>query len=246
MKNSHFPNSFLSQLTQLTFFLLTFFLISCGNDGIKNNMPDPNDTSGQVYVAPEPPKPNRDSIAIDMEKSSFECTRSKAVKDVDKQVKIFGAMMNVKMDNVEFSAQTKLDIKNAYWFMLDKKYECGKVVLDMKTVAALKIGEDEKVEVGNPDYLESKKYPTSTLTILSFDSIPDNKKKLLVNAKLQIKDTTANISFPAKLEYTDAANPSVPTKLNGEFKIDGIKWALNPKNAKVTKDELLFKVVLVR
>lgn len=225
---------------------ITIFLISCGGDGIKNNMPDPNDTTGQVYVAPEPPKPNRDSLAIDLEKSSFQCVRSKAVKDVDKQVKVFGSIMNVKMDNVEFSAETKLDIKNAYWFMLDKKYECGKVVLDMKKVAALKIGEDDKVEVGNPDYLESKKYPTSSLTILSIDSIAGNKKKMQVNAKLQIKDTTANISFPAKLEYTDATNPTVPTKLNGEFHIDGIKWALNPKNAKVTKDDLLFKVVLVR
>lgn len=242
MKN-YFP---IPQLTYLTIPLFTLFLSSCGNDGIKNNMPDPNDISGQVYVAHEPPKPNRDSILIDIAKSSFECTRSKEVKDVDKQVKIFGAMVNVKMDNVAFSANTKLDIKNGYWFMLDKQFEFGKIILDMKTVAALKIGEDEKVEVGNPDYLESKKYPTSTLTILSFDSIPDNKKKLMVNTKLQIKDTTANISFPAKLEYADAANPSVPTKLNGEFKIDGIIWELNPENAKVTKDELLFKVVLVR
>ena len=155
-------------------------------------------------------------------------------------------MVNVKMDNAAFSTNTKLDIKNAYWFMLDKQFECGEIILDMKKVAALKIGEDEKVEVGNPDYLESKKYPTATLTILSFDSIPDNKKKLLVNAKLQIKDTTANISFPAKLEYSDAANPGIPTKLIGQFKIDGIKWKLNPKNAKVTKDELLFKVELLR
>lgn len=225
---------------------LTFLLFSCGNDGVKNNMPDPNDTTGQVEQQIEPPKPNRDSIVIDLEKSSFECTRSKAVKDVDKQVKIFGSMVNVKMDNVEFSANTKLDIKYAYWYTLDKKYEFGKVVLDMKKVAALKIGEDEKVEIGNPDYLESKKYPTSALTILSFDSIPDNKKKMLVNAKLQIKDTTANISFPAKLEFTDISQPDVPTKLTGEFHIDGIKWALNPKNAKVTKDDLLFKVVLTR
>lgn len=226
--------------------LFSAFLSSCGNDGLKNNMPDPNDTTGQVYQTPEPPKPNRDSIQMDLEKSSFECTRSKAVKDVDKQVKIFGSMVNVKMDNVEFSANTKLDIKNGYWFTLEKKYEFGKVVLDMKKVAALKIGEDEKVEIGNPDYLESKKYPTSSLTILNIDSIPDNKKKMLVNAKLQIKDTSATISFPAKLEYADATQPDVPTKLAGEFHIDGIKWSLNPKNAKVTKDDLLFKVVLIR
>lgn len=239
MTRNHSPISYL-------LFPIYFFLSSCGNDGIKNNMPDPNDTTGQVYVAPEPPKPNRDSMQIDLAKSSFDCTRSKEVKEFEKDVKLFGSKMSIKMDNAAFSANTKLDIKNAYWFMLDKQFESGKIILDMKTVAALKIGEDEKVEVGNPDYLESKRYPTSALTILSFDSIPDNKKKMLVNAKLQLKDTTAIISFPAKLEYADSANPTIPTKLSGEFKIDGIKWKLNPKNAKVTKDELLFKVVLVR
>ena len=226
--------------------IFAYLLSSCGNDGIKNNMPDPNDTTGQVYVAPEPPKPNRDSLQIDISKSSFECTRSKEVKEFEKDVNLFGSKMSIKMDNAAFSANTKLDIKNAYWFMLDKKYECGKVLLDMKKVAALKIGQGDKVEVGNPDYLESKKYPTSALTILSIDSIPDNKKKMLINATLQIKDTTANISFPARIEYADASNPTVPTKLSGEFHIDGIKWKLNPKNAKVTKDDLLFKVILVR
>ena len=226
--------------------IFAYLLSSCGNDGIKNNMPDPNDTTGQVYVAPEPPKPNRDSLQIDISKSSFECTRSKEVKEFEKDVNLFGSKMSIKMDNAAFSANTKLDIKNAYWFMLDKKYECGKVLLDIKKVAALKIGQGDKVEVGNPDYLESKKYPTSALTILSIDSIPDNKKKMLVNATLQIKDTTANISFPARIEYADSSNPTVPTKLSGEFHIDGIKWALNPKNAKVTKDDLLFKVMLVR
>lgn len=229
----------------LQIFLLPFFFSSCGDSGIKNNMPDPNDTTGQVYQAPKPPKPNRDSIQIDLESSSIECTRSKRVKDVDKQVKLFGASVNVKMDDVSFSAETKLDIKNAYWYLLYKKFEMGEIVLDMKSVAALKIGEDEKVEIGNPDYLESKKYPTSTLTILGFDSIMDNKKKLLVKAKLHIKDTVAEISFPAKLEYADAKHADVPSKLTGDFSIDGKAWKFNPKNAKVIKDELLFKVVLV-
>ena len=224
----------------------SLLLASCGSDGIKNNMSDPNDTTGMVHEPVEPPKPNRDSLLMDLKNSSIECTRSKSVKDVDKQVKIFGATMNVKMDNASFSTNTKLDIKDAWWFLLDKKFECGTIVLDMKKVAALKIGDDEKVEVGNPDYLESKKYPTSTLTIVSFDSIAGNKKKLTVNAKLKIKDTIADISFPAKLEYLDITNADVPTKLSGDFHIDGIKWKLNPKNAKVTKDDLLFKVVLVR
>jgi hypothetical protein len=222
------------------------FLFSCNNgSGIKNNMPDPDDTGGEVKTTPVPPKPRQDTFSIDQEKSSFACTRSKTVKDVDKVVKIFGGTMNLKMDNASFSANTDIKIKKAWWFATDKICDGGKVVLDMKSVASLQIGKDEEVETGNPEYLEANKYPTSTLTITGFDSIPGNTKKLNVHATLQIKDTTGEVIFPAKIEYLDAANPEIPSKLTGDFHIDGIKWALNPKNAKVTKDDLAFHVVLV-
>lgn len=224
---------------------LALLLFSCGDEAVKNNMPDPNDTSGAVKQPVEPPKPKQDSFAIDNTKSSFSCTRSKTVKDVDKQIRIGNSTMNVKMDNASFSASTEIKIKNGWWFSLDKKPDGGKVVLDMKSVAALQIGEDEKLETGNPGYLESKKYPTATLTILHLDSIPGNTKKLNVVCNLQIKDTTGQVSFPAKVEYANAAHPEVPTKLTGDLHIDGIKWALNPKNAKVLKDDLAFHVVLV-
>jgi hypothetical protein len=222
-----------------------FFIFSCNGDGVKNNMPDPDDTTGQVKQPVDPPKPRRDSFLLDNSKSSFACTRSKTVKDVDKQIKIGNSTMNLKMDNASFSANTDIKIKNGWWFSLDKKSDGGKVVLDMKSVAALQIGEDEKLETGNPGYLESKKYPTSTLTILHIDSIPGNAKKMNVVCSLQIKDTTGSVTFPAKVEYANAAHPEAPTKLTGDFHIDGIKWALNPKNAKVTKDDLAFHVVLV-
>jgi hypothetical protein len=226
----------------LPFLLLIF---SCGDSAIKNNMPDSADTSGAVHQPVEPPKPRQDSFSIDRSKSSFSCTRSKTVKEVDKQIKIGNSTMNLKMDNASFSASTTIQIKNGWWFSLDKKADGGKVVLDMKTVAALQIGEDEQLETGNPGYLESKKYPTATLTILRLDSIPGNAKKLNVVCNLQIKDTTGQVSFPAKVEFADASHPEVPTNLVGDFHIDGIKWALNPKNAKVLKDDLAFHVVLV-
>ncbi|HET6990613.1 MAG TPA: YceI family protein, partial [Bacteroidia bacterium] len=144
-----------------------------------------------------------------------------------------------------FSANTTIKIKNGWWFSLDKKPDGGKIILDMKSVAALQIGKDEEVETGNPEYLETKKYPTATLTILSFDSIPGNNKKLNVKATLQIKDTTGDVIFPAKVDYLDNSYPEIPSNLTGDFHIDGIRWALNPKNAKVTKDDLAFHVVLV-
>lgn len=233
------------QRRMITILPLLVFMFSCNGDAIKNNTAGTNDTTGIVKQPTEPPKPRQDSFSIDREKSSFACTRSKTVKEVDRQIKIGKGTMNLKMDNASFSANTTIQIKNGWWFSLDKKAGGGKVVLGMKSVATLQIGEDESLETGNPGYLEAKKYPTATLTILQLDSIPGNNKKLNVTCKLQIKDTTAQIIFPARVEFKNAAHPEVPTKLIGDFHIDGIKWKLNPKNAKVLKDDLAFHVVLV-
>lgn len=98
------------------------FLFSCNGDSpINNNMPDPNDTTGMVTKKTDPIKPRSDSFEFDQTKSSFACTRTKTVKDVDKQIKIFGGSMNLKMDNASFSASTNIKIKNGWWFFLDKK-----------------------------------------------------------------------------------------------------------------------------
>lgn len=218
---------------------------SCNNDSPASGKNDSADTASVVKQPVDPPKPRQDTFAIDESKSVFKCTRSKTVKDVDKEIRIGKSVMHMKMDNASFSAATDIRIKNGWWFSLDKKADGGKLVLDMKSVTALQIGEDEKVEAGNPGYLETKKYPTALLTINSFDSIPGKPGKMQVTADLAIKDTTAKITFPAKIEFANAAHPEVPTKLTGNFHIDGVKWGLNPKNAKVIKDDLAFDVVLV-
>jgi polyisoprenoid-binding protein YceI len=229
--------------TPIILFLAIIFLISCNGNSPDKNISDSADSSA-VVKNNEPPKPKRDSISIDLTKSKFDCTRSKTVKDVDKVVKLFGADVNVKMDNASFSSTVNIKILNGHWFSLDKKFDGGKVVLDMKSVATVNVGKDKELEMSNPDYLNVEKYPTATLFIERFDSIPGNKKQLNVVAKLQLKDSIADVSFPAKAEYENADQVN-PSKLVGDFHINGIKWGLNHKNAKVLKDDLLFHVVLV-
>lgn len=235
-------------LTQIRSLLFSFSLVllSCGENGVRNGMNDIDDKSdSKVEVQP---KPNRDSLKIDLSKSSVEVTRNKSVKAFDKKMKLFGDEVNVKMDDASFTTTTKLDIKNAYWFLLNGELDEGLVTLDMKSVAALKIAEDEKVEIGNPDYLESKKYPTSALVIKSFKLDPENSNQTLAVASIHIKDTVGEIEFPVTIHQAKVMQNGMepPDKLTGEFTLDGIKWGLNPKDAKVIKDELMFKVSLSR
>ncbi len=228
----------------LLFFAL-LLMVSCTNEGNKIGT---NDTTGgpPSLEAPLPPASiKRDSFSINLKESSFACTRSKTAKNVDKQIKIGNSTMNLKMDNASFTASTVIKIKSGKWFSLDSILLGGIIVLDMKSVSALQIGDDERIESGSPEYLEVSKYPISTLSILHFDSIPSNPKKMNVVCRLQLKDTTGEVIFPAKVEFKNLNNPKIPTNLVGDFHIDGMKWGLNSKNAKVIKDDLLFHIVLI-
>jgi hypothetical protein len=227
--------------------LAALLLFSCNgnNTSASTDSTEASAEKDSAHPVP-PPVPGHDTLQMDKAKSLFNVTRSKTVKDVDKEIKIGKSVMHMKMDNASFSATTKVEIANAYWEMTGKAFNHGMVVLDMKTVTALQIGEDEKIGTGNPGYLETKKYPTALLRINGFDSIAGNSKQLQVKAQLTIKDSTADITFPAKVEFADAAHADVPTKLSGSFHIDGVRWGLNPKNAKVIKDDLKFDVVLDR
>jgi hypothetical protein len=219
-------------------------LFSCnGNPVVNKPVSDSADSSKAVSV--NIPKSNRDSIGIDLEQSTFDCTRSKMVKDVDQDVVIFGKTMSVKMDKASFSASVAIKMLRANWFYVDQKFTDGKVVLDMNSVSTIQVGKSKELEMGSPNYLDVKKYPTATLTILRFDSIPGNQKELNVVAKLQLKDSIADLEFPAKMEFENNGEKMIPTKLSGDFHIDGIKWGLNRKNAKVLKDDLMFHVILV-
>jgi hypothetical protein len=228
-------------------FIVAAFLYSCNGN---NDSKDANDSAKKSIAMQNGPSANTVNPAIvdfpiDTDQSTFNVTRSKTVKDVDKEVRIGKSVIHMKMDNASFSATTKIEIADAYWGTVNKNFDHGNVILDMKSVTALQIGEDEKIGTGNPGYLETKKYPTALLLINGFDSIPGNAKQMQVKAQLTIKDSTADITFPAKIEFADAAHAGVPTKLSGSFHIDGVKWGLNPKNAKVVKDDLKFDVVLV-
>ena len=228
------------------FTAIVFLLFSCnGNEKI-----NPGDSAAPAVVKKDSAVssiqlPRRDTFFMDKAKCAFNCTRSKTVKDVDKEIKIGHSVMRMKMDNASFSASTKIEIADAFWETSSTVLDQGNVTLDMTSVKTLQIGEDEKITSGNPGYLEIKKYPTALLAINSFDSIPGKPGRMQVTAHLTIKDTTAEITFPAKVEFANAAHPEVPSKLTGNFHIDGVKWGLNPKNAKVIKDDLLFEVILV-
>jgi len=192
-----------------------------------------------------PPLPKRDSVAIDAAASSMKWKRDKTVKDVEQTVKIGKASMKMKLDQASFSVSGDIPVQSGAWYVLDKeKFDGGYVRLDMTQLKGVQINADERLEMTSPDYLDVKNFPSALLRVRSVKAIdgPASMEKYTVQAELTIKDTSAVIEFPA--EGLVGKN-GVPERLEGQFTIDGMKWGLNRKNAKVVRDELEFAVVLV-
>ncbi|MBI3509378.1 MAG: YceI family protein [Bacteroidetes bacterium] len=227
-------------------FLTLVFLIACSSDANKKNKNDSvnNDSGKNVAVKP----PARDSTQIDLLKSSFTCARSKTVKNLNKQVKLFGSSMNIQMNNASFSATTDIKIKDGYWYAQKMDNDGARIILDMKSVSAVQVGKDQQLEMGNPDYLQTDKFPVALLELSDFQAIADtsagSKTNYAFNAKLILKDTSANVEMKNVKADEYVPGKTYPSSLSFDFSIDGMKWGLNRKDAEVTKDDLTFHVVI--
>src|ERR1041385_4097736 len=147
-------------------FLIAFF--SCNESSPGKALSGSSDSSSAVVH--EIPKIDYDSIPIDLEKSSFNCTRSKEVKHVNQQVMLFGKPVNVQMENASFSASVVIKILRANWFLSDHKFDGGKIILDMKSISTMQVGKNKELEMATPDYLDAEKYPLATFQITQVDT----------------------------------------------------------------------------
>ena len=214
------------------------FFAAC-NSSTPINKTENDSANGKAVVVP----PQMDSFPVDTKNSAFVCTRSKTVKDVDKTISLFGSSVKLTMDTASFSATTSIAISGGSWYTTAKKFSGGKIILDMTSVSAVQVGKDDKPEMGNPGYLETEKYPSAILKIGTIDSASgDSPVQFQITATLTLKDSTGEI-FPEHVKCSMDHN-EIPSRLVFDFSIDGKKWGLNRKDAKVLKDRLTFHVVI--
>ena len=128
----------------------------------------------------------------------------------------------------------------------------GSFVVDMNTLwadtasvtEAGKKAADLEAHLKNADFFDVPKYPTAKFEITGvkpFDAATD--KSLLegatdiVSGNLTLKDSTVNVTFPAKVSVTDGA-----ASVQAKFTVDRTSWGLNlgaegdPANWMISKD----------
>jgi polyisoprenoid-binding protein YceI len=91
------------------------------------------------------------------------------------------------------------------------------------------------------DFFEATKYPTSKFEITACEAVTgDANTTHKISGNLTLKDSTKNVSFPAKVDLTDAG-----LKTTADFNIDRTQWGLFYGNDKSLGDKFIYPEVKI-
>ncbi|UYQ92333.1 YceI family protein [Chitinophaga horti] len=138
----------------------------------------------------------------------------------------------------------------------DSAVTAGSLEIDMKTLQNLDLVKDSgmkkklEAELNGPNFFDVEKYPTAKFVITeisSFHAGAQDKEVLLkdathlVKGNLTLKDSTKNISFPAKIVVSAA-------EVNAEanFNIDRTQWGITYRADQSLQDKLINSMVNIR
>lgn len=247
-KNSSGKHS--QRLFNTCIILLAATLTACGPS---ENETDKTDSSN---ITRQPPAVKYDSIPLDAAACEVSWLRNKTVKDVKKKIKFGNATMEVNMDEASFSADGTIPVISGAWFTRNDTFAGGIVRLNMRELKSLQVDASGQLDMNSPGYLDAEKYPYATIRFFETerhgvietkgDSASGKAGNTIATSEIQailtIKDKTDTI--PMKGNITGYSK-GIPETLNASFTIDGKVWGLNPKAAKVVKDEMRITLKLV-
>jgi polyisoprenoid-binding protein YceI len=143
-----------------------------------------------------------------------------------------------------------ITIKSGELMMEGDKLTAGKFTIDMNTIRETGEGVDPESaaklagHLMNEDFFDAPKYPTSEFVITAAEKKGDMYD---ISGNLTIKDSTKNISFPAKIEKTETSLTAT-----AEFTINRTDWGIHYSSGisgavgdNVISDDIKFNVKLV-
>lgn len=128
----------------------------------------------------------------------------------------------------------------------------GKFTINIKSISMTEkesfIGEKLVPHLLSPDFFDAEKFGTATFEITAVapytasatDSSVVVGANYTVSGNLTLKDSTKNVSFPAKVEVTEAGLSAV-----ANFTIDRTQWGMSYGNDKSLKDKMILPGVTI-
>lgn len=147
-------------------------------------------------------------------------------------------------------------VKEGSLTVKDSTLTGGKLTIDINSLKNIDLAGDAEMlgklegHLKSPDFFDAAKFPTATFEITSvepFAADSTTKDVLLKDAthtikgNFTLKDSTKNISFPAKINITGTTVSAV-----ADFNIDRTLWGLNYKGPNNPADWVISKTVNIK
>ncbi len=126
--------------------------------------------------------------------------------------------------------------------------KAGSFTIDINSMKITDAGIDAetagklKGHLSSPDFFDAAKYATAKFEITSCTPLAnDSNATHTIGGNLTLKDSTKNVSFPAKVAITDAA-----VTATADFNIDRTQWGLFYGNDKSLGDKFIYPEVKIK
>ncbi|MEO6405648.1 MAG: YceI family protein [Ferruginibacter sp.] len=145
------------------------------------------------------------------------------------------------------------NIKEGNVVVNDATISAGNFVIDITSLTDVDLSSDPenkgKLEghLKSPDFFDITKYPTANFSITSVEPyIADSTNQAsgythLIKGNLTLKDSTKNISFPAKVTIDSRSLVA-----SADFNIDRTSWGMNYKGPNNPQDWFISKTVNIK
>jgi Uncharacterized conserved protein len=130
----------------------------------------------------------------------------------------------------------------------DGKITAGSFVIDINSMKITDEGIDAETSgklrghLLSPDFFEAEKYGTAKFEITNCEIVTgDSNATHRISGNLTLKDSTKNVTFPAKVSVTDNV-----LSATADFNIDRTQWGLFYGNDKSLGDKFIYPEVKIK
>lgn len=193
------------------------FVIACGSNS--------NSSKDKEFTVK-----NSKVFKLDTVNSSIKWNRSVDYKYLKTQVKLFGMMTDVSMENVQFETEGTAFAQSGDLTLINDAMESGKLMIDFSVIRFYSESEEA--------FFVNETYPPAALTFKKFTQDTTVENSFIADCELTLIDKTKSVSFPIELKKDDKGN----IKIVGKYLMKTMEWPIykNPDNKSVNKDEIMF------
>lgn len=212
----------------ILFFSAGILFYSCKSDSGTVTDSESTKTAEQEQQPPEIIKKNYE---LSVKASAIEWTRRLDQKSMKRTMKILGADVEIQMDAVTLDMSGSATPTVGVFVVLDGQYEEADLFFDMKT---FKFSEEK-----GKGLFDTKEYPTSKLSFLSFEE--KDLGNYSAKCELSIQGHTEEIEFPVSI-----STKRKDIHLVGTFNFNTLSFPLRAPNqqAEINSDVITVKLDL--